>query len=206
MPTSTRPAPRVRKPAGAGAAGRGVTRRGVTGQGLLGGACWAGSCWAGSWRMGSSVAGRYRLGERRPPGGGREGVGEVLGLVRDLAAGELHDADRVGGRAAVGDDALADPQVAAAQDPQDGEVAFGRVAAALRLDLRRPGSAPRTAGSPGSRRPRRSRARCRCPRSRRLSSAPRCGPGSRSLGPLRCSPAPALLGHGSASWSRFPRS
>src|SRR6202042_2922286 len=47
----------------------------------------------------------------------------------------LHDADRVGGRTVIGDHALAHPQVAAALNPADGEVAFGRVPAALRLDL-----------------------------------------------------------------------
>src|SRR6185437_3984678 len=37
--------------------------------------------------------------------------------------------------AVIGDHALAYPKVAAAPDPQDGEVAFSRVPAALRLDL-----------------------------------------------------------------------
>jgi hypothetical protein len=77
------------------------------------------------------LAARDRLGERRPPGRCLEGVGEVLGLVRYQAVGELHDAHRVGGRAVIGDDALAHPQVAAAGDPQGGEVAFGRVPAGL---------------------------------------------------------------------------
>jgi len=82
------------------------------------------------------VADRDRLGQRRPPGRRLEGVGEVLGLVRDQIAGELHDAHRMGGRAVIGDHDLAHPQVAAAPDTHDGEVAFGRVPAALRLDLR----------------------------------------------------------------------
>src|SRR4029077_13415319 len=41
-------------------------------------------------RMGSPVAARHRLSERRPPGGRLEGVGEILGLVRYQLAGELH--------------------------------------------------------------------------------------------------------------------
>jgi DNA-binding transcriptional LysR family regulator len=85
---------------------------------------------------GLSVAARDWLGERRPPGRRLEGVGEVLGLVRDQIAGELHDAHRMGGRAVIGDDDLAHPQVTAAPDPHDGEVTLGRVPAALRLDLR----------------------------------------------------------------------
>ena len=64
-----------------------------------------------------------------------EGVGEVLGLVRYETIGELHDAERVCGHAVIGDHALARPKSAAAQDPADREVAFGRVPAALRLDL-----------------------------------------------------------------------
>ena len=64
------------------------------------------------------------------------GVGEVLGLVRYQIAAELHDAHRVGGHAVIGDHALVHPKVATASDPQDGEVAVGRVPAALRLDLR----------------------------------------------------------------------
>jgi len=83
----------------------------------------------------TGVGGRNRLGERGAPGSGREGIGEVLGLVRDETVAELHDADRVCGHAVIGDHALAHPQVAAAQDPADGEVAFGRVPAALCLDL-----------------------------------------------------------------------
>jgi amidohydrolase len=79
---------------------------------------------------------RDRLGQRRPPGRRREGVGEVLGLVRDRIAGEFHHAHRVGGRAVVADHDLADPQVAAAPDPQHAEVPLGRMPAALRLDLR----------------------------------------------------------------------
>jgi hypothetical protein len=42
----------------------------------------------------------------------------------------------------MGDHALAHPKVAAAPDPQNGEVAPGRVLAALRLDLR-PAPEPR---------------------------------------------------------------
>ena len=85
--------------------------------------------------MGSLVAARDRLSERRPPGRCLEGVGEVLGLVRYQIAAELHDAHRVGGHAVIGDHALVHLKVATAPDPQDGEVAVGRVPAALRLDL-----------------------------------------------------------------------
>lgn len=49
------------------------------------------------------------------------------------------DARRLGGHAVIGDHALAHPKIAAAQDPADCEVAFGRVSATLRLD---PGPAP----------------------------------------------------------------
>jgi hypothetical protein len=87
-------------------------------------------------RVGSPFAVRDRLGQLRPPLRRREGVGEVLRLVRDQLAGERHDTHRVGGRAVIGDHALADPKVAATPDPQDPEVALGRVPAALRLDLR----------------------------------------------------------------------
>src|ERR1700730_4783118 len=87
-------------------------------------------------RTGLLVAVRDRLGERRPPGRRLEGVGEVLGFVRYQIAGKLHDAHRVGGHAVIGDHALAHPKVAATPDPKDGEVAFGRVPAALCLDLR----------------------------------------------------------------------
>ncbi len=63
-----------------------------------------------------------------------EGVSEVLGLVRYETVGELHNAERVGGDAVIGNHALTYPRVAAAQDPADGEVALGRVPAASRLD------------------------------------------------------------------------
>src|ERR1700761_7394662 len=77
-----------------------------------------------------------RLGQRLPPGCGREGVGEVLGFVADQVTGELHDAHRVGGHAVVGDHDLADPELATAADPVDGEGALGRVPAPLSPDLR----------------------------------------------------------------------
>jgi hypothetical protein len=48
---------------------------------------------------------------------------------------KFHDADRVRRRTVIGDHALADPEVAASLDAADGEVAFGGMAAALRLDL-----------------------------------------------------------------------
>ena len=51
----------------------------------------------------------------------------------DQVAGERHDADRMGGRAVIGDHHLAHPQFAAAPD-RDGEMAFGWVPAALGLD------------------------------------------------------------------------
>src|SRR5580658_2110148 len=79
---------------------------------------------------------RHRLREVGPPGGLAEGVPEVLRLVRHVLAGEFHDAHRVAGYAVVGDDALADPQIPAAGDPQDGEVPAGRVPAALRGNCR----------------------------------------------------------------------
>jgi hypothetical protein len=81
------------------------------------------------------VGGRNRLGERGAPGSRWEGVGEVLGLVRDETVGHLHDAERVCRRTVVGDHALAHPQVAAALDPADDEVALGRVPPTLRLDF-----------------------------------------------------------------------
>jgi hypothetical protein len=53
-----------------------------------------------------------------------------------------------------------------------------------------PGSARRTAGSPGSRPQRRSRAQCRCPRVRKPSSAALAWPGSWRHDPLSCSRRP----------------
>src|SRR5580704_570363 len=94
-----------------------------------------------AWPQPSPLAVRDWFGERRPRGRCLERVGEVLGLVRHLIAGELHDAYRVGWRAVVGDHDLAHPQVATAADPQHPEVAFSRVPAALRLD-RRPAPEP----------------------------------------------------------------
>ena len=79
---------------------------------------------------------RHWLREVCPPCGRSEGVCEVLCLVRHMLVSEFHDAHRVSGRAVVGDDALAHPQVPAAEDPQDGEVPGGRVAAALRSNRR----------------------------------------------------------------------
>src|SRR5580704_7739598 len=79
---------------------------------------------------------RHRLREVGPPGLLAEGVSEVLRLVRHVLAGEFHDAHRVAGHAVVGDDALADPQIPAAGDPQDGEVPAGRVPTALRGNRR----------------------------------------------------------------------
>src|SRR3954470_12415269 len=77
---------------------------------------------------------RNRLSQRSAAWRRVEGVGEVLRLVRYETVGDLHDAERVCGHAVIGDDALAHPKVAAAHDPADGEVAFGRVPAALRFD------------------------------------------------------------------------
>src|SRR5260370_5017395 len=70
-----------------------------------------------------------------PPGRSRERVGEVLRLVRDEAAGEFHDAYRMGGLAVVGDHAFADPQIPSAPYPADGKAPVRRMAAAMRLDL-----------------------------------------------------------------------
>ena len=56
--------------------------------------------------------------------------------MRYETVGDLHDAERICGHAVIGKHALAHPKDAAAQDPADGEVAFGRIPAALRLDPR----------------------------------------------------------------------
>src|SRR5450755_2363378 len=69
------------------------------------------------------------------PGGAGKGSAKYWASLRDETIGDLHDAERICGHAVIGDHALAHPNVAAAQDPADGEVAFGRVPAALRLDL-----------------------------------------------------------------------
>ena len=64
----------------------------------------------GLWRSSASAGAVWHLlGKRCPPLGRVEGVGEVLGLMGDEAAGELHDAHRVGGHAVVADHALAHP-------------------------------------------------------------------------------------------------
>jgi len=55
------------------------------------------------------------------PGGGCEGVGEVLGFVDDPAVVELHDAYGVGWAALVGDGVLGDPEVALPEDSLDVE-------------------------------------------------------------------------------------
>jgi len=55
--------------------------------------------------------------------------------MRDEAAGEFHDAHRIGRLAVVGDHAFTDPQIPSTADPADGKVPLRRVAAALRLDL-----------------------------------------------------------------------
>jgi hypothetical protein len=75
----------------------------------------------------------------------REGVGKVLGLVRDQIAGQLHDAYRVSGHAVIDDHALAYPQVAAAPDPQDSEVAFSHRACPSLRCCAQPGASPASA-------------------------------------------------------------
>ncbi len=82
------------------------------------------------------LAVRDRLGQRGAPRRRVERVGEELRLVLHLATLELHDADRVGGHAVVGDHAFADPEIAAAEDPPNCEVPLRRMPAALRFDLR----------------------------------------------------------------------
>ena len=58
--------------------------------------------------------------------------------------GELHDARGIDGHAVVRDDALAHPEVPAADDPEDGEGPLGRVSAALgRHGLATPDTFPR---------------------------------------------------------------
>src|SRR5205807_1375702 len=54
-------------------------------------------------RRSAVPAGRNGLGERSASGRRIERVGEVLGLVRYQAVRDLHDAERVGGRAVIGD-------------------------------------------------------------------------------------------------------
>src|SRR5450755_2853820 len=54
----------------------------------------------------------------------------------DEAAGELHDANRVGGHAVVADHALAHPYVPVAADPEHGKVPARRMATALRRNSR----------------------------------------------------------------------
>jgi hypothetical protein len=60
---------------------------------------------------------RQRLGECYPPFRRAEGRSEVLRLVRHIRVGELHDAHGVARHPVVGDDALAYPQISAADDP-----------------------------------------------------------------------------------------
>ena len=78
----------------------------------------------------------HRLRQRRPRGRRPKGVGEVLRLVRHLAVSEFHDRHRVAGHAVIADDAFADPQVPASDNPSHREVPIGRVATPLRRDRR----------------------------------------------------------------------
>ena len=107
-----------------------------------------------------------------PATGAGRGVGEVLRLMGDEAAGELHDAHRVGGHAIVGDHALAHPYVPVAGDPEHGKVPVRRMATALRRNGRAAGTVPRIAGNPRWRPLRRWRAPPRCLPARRPANAP----------------------------------
>ena len=64
--------------------------------------------------MGSPVAGRDRVSERRPPGRRPEEAGELLRLVRYQIGGDLHDAHSGGGHPVISDHDVAHPQVATA--------------------------------------------------------------------------------------------
>jgi hypothetical protein len=62
-----------------------------------------------------------RLDPLGAPGGGFEGVGEVLSFVDDFAVAELHDANGEGRAALVGDGVFGDPEIARAEDAPDVE-------------------------------------------------------------------------------------
>jgi hypothetical protein len=79
---------------------------------------------------------RHRLRQRCAPLGRVEGIGEVVGLMGDELARELHDAHGVGRPAVVADHALAHSYVPAAANPEHGKVPVRRMAAALRRDGR----------------------------------------------------------------------
>jgi hypothetical protein len=72
------------------------------------------------------------LGARGPRG---EGIAEVLGLAGHLAVPKLHDADRVGRLAVVGEDKLGDPEVGGAHDAPHREALLVGLGGARRLDV-----------------------------------------------------------------------
>lgn len=86
--------------------------------------------WVADWGSGDGV---NPLGA---PGGGFEGIGEVLGFVDDLLVAEFHDADGEGRAALVDDGVFGDPEIAFSQHSPDLEArGFARVMAAQRLEV-----------------------------------------------------------------------
>lgn len=75
---------------------------------------------------------RHRLRKSCPPRRCLERIYKVLRLMHDQLARKFHNGDRGRGRAVVGDDALAHPQIAMARDSLHCKGPLGRVSSALR--------------------------------------------------------------------------
>src|ERR1700756_5325581 len=91
---------------------------------------------------GSSASRRSRgfhpLDPSSAPPGRLEWVREVLRLSGNVVARELHDADRVGGLAVVGQDEFGDPEIPGTGDSPDGEALLARLQGARDLDVGTP--------------------------------------------------------------------
>ncbi len=144
----------------------------------------------GSSRPGSGsddVPARDRLSECCPPFRRAEGICKVLRLVHHMRVGELHNAQRSRWAPRRSDDALAYPQIPAADDPEDGELPTGGVPATLSRDCcAGPGIVHLIGDSPRSRRPCRWRARLRYPRPPMPASISAVLPSSGYQIPTRC--------------------
>jgi hypothetical protein len=64
-----------------------------------------------------------------------ERIAEVLRLAGDLSVAEFHDADGVRRHAVIADHDFADPEIAVADDPLDGEALLARLYRSALLDF-----------------------------------------------------------------------
>src|ERR1700758_3787237 len=69
----------------------------------------------------------------RAPCGSHEWIRKILRFPRNLVVPELHDADRVGRLAVIGQDEFGDPKITAANDSSDSKPLFARLTSALVL-------------------------------------------------------------------------